>query len=582
MKLKTRNNLLIYVIPTVIALLARVSVLYDWWSLPVRWYSNIGGLDMSSILEVGTGFYDGKGVFTLYSVILGIILLLNNSRHSPETMVIIQLLIGIIICPLTAWCAFKLWGKAYWAAASGIIAALYAPAIMYQVLILKETVMLLFALLALAAVFRVHKRNFSSGALWICGIFLALPCMSRISALPFCGLASLWILAASLKKTGGGKKALISRAAFIMLGILTVFIPASIYNFKLSGGTYFLPVQAPVKYIAKLGAIIKPATLNLPADQPQAKAVSTITTPKPAPKNNFIVNMLRKAPAVFSASEIPNNVNYYFLKYKLFPLQYLIGPLFLIPLAITALILLILNRGIFRKESILFIFIFSYILPLCFFVPLARYRLIMTPVFCMLAPYPFFAAWKSYHSSKRFPALLPFVIWAIVLYINLPVDNFLRASDFVSYGKGIQYQSGKSAAALPYFYKAYEMAPYKQMTIVNLAETLLNNRKPAEAGKILLPAFQKDPANPAYRYYLGVASLYTGKPRQAEHLFSGIKPESMHNLIIQYYYYFGESLRSQKKYEAATKLYKEAIKFKPDKRQRILLERSLKDCYDHQ
>ena len=294
--------------------------------------------------------------------------------------------------------------------------------------------------------------------------------------------------------------------------------------------------------------------MNLPADRPENKIRKVKKTA------GFVVNMFRKAPKIFSASEIPNNVNYYFLKYKLFPLQYLVGPFLLIPLAGAALILLIFNRGILRKESILFVFIFSYMIPMCYFVPLARYRLVLIPVFCMLAPYPIFVIKKAWYEKKNISILLPVVICVVVLYINTPPDVFLRSTDFVSYGKGIEYKTGKSASALPYFYEAYKMAPYKQMTIVNLSEALLKNRQPKDALKILIPAYKKSPENLAYRYYLGIAYFFNGKPKQAEQMFRKINPDDMGSLKAKYYYFLDASLRMQNKHKAAAELRRKTMK----------------------
>lgn len=555
MKLKTKNNLLIYVIPALAALLVRIILLTNWWDSPVRWYCSINGLDMKFILQTAKWFYNGNIPFTLYRLILVITLFFNNGKACPEAIVIIQLIGGVIIAPLVAWCTFKLWRKAYWALASGLFAALYAPAMMYQVLVLKESILLFFALLSLAAVLWAHKRHFSSYTLWICGIFLALPCIARSYALPFCGLAALWIIASLLKKINGVKKTILVRTSFLALGILTVFIPASVINTYLTKGKMFLPIHMPkIGYIAKVASVTTPTSMNIPIGS-TSKVSSKVAT-----KNAFLLNMAQKAPSVFSASEIPNNVNYYFLKYKLFPLQYLVGPFLLIPLAVTALILLILNRGILRKESILFVFIFSYMLPMCYFIPLARYRLVLIPVFCMLAPYPFFAAWKAWYNKKLLSALLPLIILAIILYINLPLNSFLRSTDFVSYGKGMQFKTGKSDSALAYFVEAYKMAPYKQMTVVNLAEALLKKRQPQDAVTILLPAFQKSPDNLAYRYYLGIAYFFTGKAKQAEQLFSRINPDDMGNLKSKYYFFYEQSLRAQKKYKAADKLRQKALK----------------------
>ena len=552
MKLKTKKNLLIYAIPALAALLVRVLLLINWWDSPVRWYCNISGLDMQTILQTAEWLYNGETTFALYKAILTAILFLNKGATCPEAVVIIQLISGIFIAPLVAWCTLRLWGKTYWALASGLLAALYAPAMMYQVLILKESILLFFALLSLTAVLWAHKHHFSSKALWICGIFLALACICRMNALPFCGLASLWIIACLFKKLKGVKKTILFRTSFLALGILTVFVPISIINACLTEGSSFLPVQMPsIEYISKLGSIVNPTSMNV-----------SLTTPKttsPKATNGFMFNMARKVPSIFSASEIPNNVNYYFLKDKLFPLQYLIGPFLLIPLAVTALILLIFNRGILRKESILFVFIFSYMLPMCYFVPLARYRLVLIPVFCMLAPYPVFTVWKAWHNKKLLWVLLPIMLWAIILYINLPLNSFLRATDFVSYGKGIQFKTGKSTSALPYFYEAYQKTKTEE-TIVNFAWFLIKNRSPKDAVAVLLPAFKKSPNNLAYRYYLGIAYFFTGQTEKAEQLFSKINPDDMEGLKAKYYYFYENSLRAQNKHKAADKLHQRALK----------------------
>lgn len=553
MRLRAKNNLLVYVIPASAALLVRIILLINWWDSPVRWYCSITGLDMKTVLETGTWLYNGQTTFSIYKALLTTILFLNNGAACPEAVIIIQLIGGIIIAPLVAWCTFRLWGNAYWASASGLLAALYAPALMYQLLVLKESTLLFFAVLSLAAVLWAHKKHFSPKALWICGMLLALACISRINALPFCGLATLWVTACLFKKCRSDKKLLMLRTGFLVSGIISVFIFFSIVNACLTKGTYFLPLQTPLGYITTLGKVLEPKTVNVAVDISNKETDAEEV-------NHFLLNMLRKVPKIFLASEIPNNVNYYFLKYKLFPLRYLTGPFLLIPLAVTALVLLVLNRGVSRKESILFVFIFSYMLPMCYFIPLARYRLVLVPVFCMLAPYPVFSAWKAWRGGKLFSALIPVMVFTVVIYMNFPLNAFLRATDFVSYGKGIQYKTGKSASAIPYFYEAYNMAPYKQMTVVNLVEALLKNRQPEKALEILLPAHEKEPENLAYRYYLGIAYFFTRDSGKAEQIFKKINPGDLGDLKAKYYYFYEASLRMQKKYQAAEELRRKALK----------------------
>jgi len=560
MKSQTKNNLLVYGIPTLAALLVRIVLLTNWWDSPVRWYCRIGGLDMQTILKLGNFFYEGKCTFSLYNMFLALILFFNNGVHSVETIVIIQAVSGVLAVPLVAWCSLRIFGRKYLAAVSGLFAAFYAPSMMYESVVLKESLFLFFTLLSFAGVLKAHKSHFSPLSLFFCGIFLALTVTHRISALAFCGLASLWILACLFKKLKKDRKKLFISISFLSAGIGLVLIPFFIVSLKSfsSDSTYGSYLR---NYIFSSRSSVE--SINVTTDVPEKKADNTENT-KPHNKISkafsLLKNMCKRIPLVFSASEIPNNINYYFLKYKLFPLQYLIGPFFLVPLAVTALILLVLNRGVLHKESILFVFILSSMLPLIVFVPLARYRLVLIPVFCMLAPYPFFSAWKAWRSGKLFSALVPALIFTIVIYINLPLHVFLRSTDFVSYGKGLQYKTGKSASAIPYFYEAYNMAPYKQMTIVNLAESLLANRQSEAALKILIPAHRKEPENLAYRYYLGIAYFFTRSPEKAEQIFKKINPGDMGDLKAKYYYFYESSLRMQKKYKAAAELRRKALK----------------------
>lgn len=559
MKFKTQKNLLVYIIPAAAALLARTLLLINWWDSPVRWYCNINGLDMQTILKLGTLFYEEKCVFSFYNMFLAIILFFNNNVHSVETIIIVQLLSGVVAAPLVAWCTLRLWKRKYWAVASGLLMALYAPAMMYESVVLKESLFLFFALLSLFAVLKAHKVHFSPFSLFLCGILLALMVTYRVSGLIFCCFASAWILANIFKKLQKNRKKIFIRISFLASGIALVLIPffiVSLESFS-SNNTYGKYLR---NYIFSSRSSIESINVVNSKTSVEKNTKNTEVNNKINKAFSLLNNACKRIPPLFSASKIPNNVNYYFLKYKLFPLQYLVGPYLVIPLATVALLLLIFNGGILRKESILFVFIFSYMIPLCAFVPLARYRLVLIPVFCMLAPYPLFMAAKYLRAQKTLLASIPLFLWIMTAYINLPLNSFLRATDFASYGKGIQFQTGSSTEALPYFYQAYELAPWKQMTVINLADALLKCREPEKARAILIPAWQKSPDDLAYRYYLGIAYFFTREPEKAEKLFKSINPEDLGDLKPKYYFFYRQSLLAQKKYKAAAEISEKAGK----------------------
>ena len=65
---------------------------------------------MKTVLATGQWLYRGESTFTLYKALLTSILFFNKGIASPEAVVVIQLIGGIVIAPLVAWCALRLWG----------------------------------------------------------------------------------------------------------------------------------------------------------------------------------------------------------------------------------------------------------------------------------------------------------------------------------------------------------------------------------------------------------------------------------------------------------------------------------------
>ena len=84
---------------------------------------------------------------------------------------------------------------------------------------------------------------------------------------------------------------------------------------------------------------------------------------------------------------MPNNINYYFMRNKLPVLKFFIGPALLMPIALTGFLLFIIFKSCYKKESILFLYILAFGIPICIFFPLGRYKLALAPVFCISASY---------------------------------------------------------------------------------------------------------------------------------------------------------------------------------------------------
>ncbi|QSH41700.1 hypothetical protein P0136_06680 [Lentisphaerota bacterium ZTH] len=576
MDIKASRNSYVY-LATIVAAFSVRTVLFGFWLYnPLRFYNQVAGLDMQTLVNLGARLYNGETTFTLHKLALAAAMLFNKGRPWPDAVIVVQLLMGIAVALLTAWCVLRLKGDRAWATASGILAALYAPALIYQVVILKEAFLTFFAVLALAGLLWSHRKNFSGISVYIAGVLLALPCLCRVTALPFAGLASLWIALVMIRKLSNCKKTvqkLLIKMSLLALGVFSVFIPASVLNYNLTNGSQLLPFNLNIKYAFNLGSVQDIKTLDVPATQKTAKSlrnrdifVKGLT---------FIENFIRKVPLIFQAREIPNNLNYYFIKPLLPPLNYMIGPYLLLPLAVTGLIMLIFGGRFFRAESIILVFIVAYILPICFFYPLGRYRLVLYPVFCMVAPYPLLYAidkWRSGSARARKMIALPAGIYFTALVLTCPSGTFIRASDFVSHGKAAAAGHKNPAAGLPYFLAAYKKSPENQSAVINLTETLMQMRKNKEALAVVYKAHMQNPDNPAFKYYSGMLLLINRKYFQAEAVLKKLAPESLGKLRINYFYMLGEAARMQQRPEVALNYYKAALAANPAPDQRKLIE----------
>jgi hypothetical protein len=585
--LKDKRIVWALAVPMLIALIARITLFNSWLDSPIRFYSYVSGLDMPTILFIGSWLYNGFSIFTLYKFTIAMIMYFNSGQHCPEVLIIIQLLMGIGISGITAWITLKLSGKWLWAAVSGILAALYAPGMIYEVLVLKEIYLTFFSLLALAFVIWGRNRHYKPWIAFLTGIGLALPCLCRVTALPFCCFAGLWMTFYLFnhlrRKSKKWYKPLIFRILCAIAGVLVIFVPVTIFNYYNSSKRVPLPFHVGASYAVSLGKVKSPSSMNVKIIDLKSSLKENSVQKKNAEDNsqspivNFMSNFSRKLPLVFNQHEIPNNVNYFFMKDKLLPIKYMPGPSLLLPLAITALLLIIFSGRFLRRESLLLIYIIAFLFPICFFYPLGRYRLVLFPVFCMLAPYPFYFAWKLRNRYKNILILLPIpIIYAVVFMLSFPTKDGYRASDFIAYGKALEKKDRNPMRAIRFYRTAIKMRPDYQPAIINYCDSLLKTGQPQRAAALIMPHIMKNPQNNAYLYYGALAKFYSRQPAEAESLLRRIPISQGHPLAVQYYYYLGETMRVQKKYKQALAEYQRALKCSPNASQGKMIINSVK------
>lgn len=574
---KTTTLISVAGIPLLAAIVIRTILYVFWLQSPVRYYSNILGLDMQTTLLIGSWLYQGFSIFTIHKFMIAAVMFFNNGQHSPEALVLIQLILGAIAAPVVAWCALHLTGKRLWAVGAGIIAAAYAPALLHESLTLRESTQVFFAALSLFGLLWGRKRHFDAVGLIVAGTCLSLPCMVRVSSAPFFVFGSLWIVLYLFLKYKG--KRLILKQLFIRVGVLAavcsvIFGSVMLFNARNSGTK--LPFHVDMNYALKLGKIENPKNMNPGPAQPATPETAAVSGDTAAPKNfgvgSYLKNYICKFYLLFKPFEIPNNVNYYFMKYKIFPLEYMAGPLLVIPLAFTAILFMLCSWQWMRKEGLLLLYILAYSMPLTFFYPLARYRLILYPVFAILMFYPFYKAYSQIKRRNTILMILPMLLlWVLVLRVTFPYNADIRATDFVAYGKAVQYQAGKATdESGEYFQKAIEQEPDYIPGYINYADNLIKMGQYQQAHSLLADAYVKFSGDNGIAYYYGISLLGVRNPAKAESVFRKVPLPGSAESNSQYYYYLGEALRLQNKLPEALKAYKAGLEFASGKKKDIL------------
>ena len=167
------------------AILFRLAALYEFFHSPLSSYSEIPGLDMKTHLELGALFARGEGVFALYRLAAALI-------PHPAGLVLFQSFAGCIIALLAAFTAFRLFGKRLTALAAGLFAAWYGNAVLYELVTLPETLNVLTALAAAAALLQAKRRHWQPGWCAAAGALLALTATGRPVGVAAVTAALIW------------------------------------------------------------------------------------------------------------------------------------------------------------------------------------------------------------------------------------------------------------------------------------------------------------------------------------------------------------------------------------------------------
>ena len=504
---------LIYVIPIIAAVIARELLYIDWLKSPFRFYHIVSGLDMQTFVMRGENLYNGTTSFSMYRFFIAVVYAICGKENLVEGIVVAQMLMGVITTGLTVYVYRHIFKNRIGALLAGLFCALYTPLMVYETQVLKEPLFLFLSMLALGSIVFARKQKFSPLPTYIAGATAILPFFIRFSGLTWLVFIYFWLITYCYRK-----KQLWKPLYLALAGSLTIIILVFAYNRTHNYSTvrYFTP-NTP--YLLGVGAT--PDVKNL------SFQVSQKTTAKISSQSlwSYIKIYTSKLTYIFTGYEQPNNINYYFTCSKLPILRIFIGSFVLIPISVAGLIMIMIYFKKEKKATILFLYMLAFIIPMILFLPLARYKMALTPMFAIFAAWWIIYMLNLLKSSNKQPIVIPMLIFLSAFLFSGYIcrNRAIRNSDQKAYGIAASYLPDKfmskgdflkAAELLKHYYSENPDNPY---IMLNYVSSLLGSGAPEKAEKILLKQHSIKNGALLGRYFYELAECISmlGHPKKA-------------------------------------------------------------------
>ena len=520
-------------------LIAAVAVRIDLWralcASPLRFFDRVPGLDMQTLLLRGEWGGAGTPLLTVHRLIVALFWYGNGFEHRPMQLAALQMAAGALTAWMAGWCMLHLFRNRPLALAAGILCALYAPLLLYECVMLQETFVTFTGFLSFTAVLWARRRHFAPPRGILCGAALALAAVGRPTALLWSLAALVWIAF----YTRGKRRP--KRIAGVTAAWFAVLLAVSAFNWY--GDRYAGPFFRPEQYAIE-------RNLGSGADAAPGSALGTTAR-----------NLCRVAgkaagrvPLLFSVREIPENLNYYFLREHFPPLAFLPGPALLIPLALGGTLLALPRWR--RREGLPLAYIALLALPLCAIYPVGRYRLMLIPVFTLTACYLFLPRPRRGIAMAAAAAAVGFLL------NTTQFGTVSRATDYVAWALALEQPAGEpNAESIRFFHEAFLRSGGKhEPATVNLLIRLLNMNAFNAAEALAAEALAAGTPSPALiRYYLALSRLGQGRFEEAQKELEAVDPDRIAPLRMKYHFFLGEALRRQGKHKEALAAYARAL-----------------------
>ncbi|HBC89597.1 MAG TPA: hypothetical protein DCZ94_21885 [Lentisphaeria bacterium] len=562
------KNICVYLIPLTAALLARIILFSNWLESPFRYYHKISGLDMKTVLAFAESFCHGGAEFSNYKFFYWTIL---TAGGGITALIACQYLLGILTALLITFITLGVFRNRTAAVISGTFAALYSPELMYESMTLIESVFVFTSALSLAAIVRQSQKPDSKAWLFIAGFAAVLPSLGRFSGILWTLCAIVFVIWMNLRHARKTTLRIPTAPICIpLIGLVAALLPVTIFNAITVSSLNPIPALPRSGYVLKAGADVNFTSHSTPPNP--ARSGSSGITRKAG-------NYAEKFLSLFKAYEIPDNLNYYFVREFLKPLNHLAGPLFLLPFASLGILILLYQRRFKGRTGLLFLYLIAFAIPMTVFIPFGRYRLILLPVFCASAGYAIvFILSNVQHFQKKYVTVLVLTAaYSVLFFFASPSSINLRAEDFVGYGNAMEIAGGYDSKAISdCFRTAYDMNPSSASAVIHYANSLMKNSEFKEAESVLGILLKDNPSNPTVAINYASSLLGTGKPAEAEKLLKGIPEPESRNGKVNYYYQLGESRRMQGRNSEARLCYELALLYSDTDAQKNIVMKVMK------
>jgi 4-amino-4-deoxy-L-arabinose transferase-like glycosyltransferase len=377
----------------------------------VFWDANTqGGSDMSGFIRFATqmaaegGFWDRRGIYTNSAPLFPMALAGLFRLLGPDLALAAagQAVLSAATCLVIGWMALYLFGERRIAFLAAALAALYGPFIFFTTKLHATTLEVGAAALAFGAIAWAIRRP----ALWrwfAAGLAAGVTALARPTFTVVAAATGLGLLArpgARLRERAGA-------AAMVGLGAGAV-VGAAVVRTALLGGPW-VPISGQLGVAWRLANSYDSYALNF--RYPRAPLM-------PAASLAFWAHQAQKAALFWWGYEVPQNMNYYFLR-EFSPVLRLPLPAywFVAPLAWLGLWW---SRGRWRELLPLHLAMLSYYVVTFLFLITARYRIPIVPALMPFAAFALAGLWDRARAGGWRAVAVPGLVCVALMAAAMP------------------------------------------------------------------------------------------------------------------------------------------------------------------